>query len=504
MLVNGNDWEINLYYYKGMVILTKKTNNITEMKDYAKEYASTFSKDKNHYIQRVAAYIRVSSEEQKLHGISLDAQIMKLEEYAAKNNLKIVEWYKDEGVSGRKLIRKRPELQRMLHDAQEGKFERILFIKLDRFFRSVAEYHECMKMIDPVLWTATEEKYDLTTANGRAFVNMKLTIAELEADQTGERIKIVNDYKVKNGQALTGSQSMPFGYKVEPDEHGVKRVVKDKDAEPIVEEMFEHFLTHQNKREIVTILNNKYNVPMPYKSFSALLLNTMYKGEYRGNKDYCPAYLTDDQWDRIQELATRNSRKKQRYTYMFSGLLTCPNCGTKFGGNQVIQNRVCKNGTKARYVYLSYRCQKFRLTKTCDYHTCLYEKRMEKEMLDGIDRFIVDYEQRVSVTKEKKLNHNVDVEAVKAELDRLNYAWQKNRISVDDYDRQYDDLMDKLNYATAHEEPEVDLTNAKKALSGNWREMYAELNQENKKAFWRSFVKEIRIKDRSISEVDFF
>ena len=89
--------------------------------------------------------------------------------------MKIVEWYVDEGVSARKLIRNRPELQRMIQDAEKGKFDRIIFIKLDRFFRSVAEYHECMKRISPVVWTTTEEEYDLTTANGRMLVNMKLS-----------------------------------------------------------------------------------------------------------------------------------------------------------------------------------------------------------------------------------------------------------------------------------------------------------------------------------------
>lgn len=124
-------------------------------------------------IEPVAAYIRVSSTEAALHGLSLSAQEMKLNEFAKKNNMKIVEWYRDEGVSGRKLIKNRPELQRMIHDAQKGMFERIIFIKLDRFFRSVAEYHECMKQIAPVVWSTTEEQYDLTTANGRMLVNMK-------------------------------------------------------------------------------------------------------------------------------------------------------------------------------------------------------------------------------------------------------------------------------------------------------------------------------------------
>ena len=82
-------------------------------------------------IERAAAYVRVSTQEQKLHGLSLDAQKMKLNDYADSHNLKIVEWYMDEGVSGRKRIKNRPELQRMINDAQQDRFDRIIFIKLD-------------------------------------------------------------------------------------------------------------------------------------------------------------------------------------------------------------------------------------------------------------------------------------------------------------------------------------------------------------------------------------
>ena len=202
-------------------------------------------------IEPVAGYVRVSHQEQKLHGLSLDAQRMKLIAYAKKHGMKIVEWYVDEGVSGRKLIKNRPELQRMIKDAQKGNFERIIFIKLDRFFRSVAEYHECMKKIAPVVWTTTEEDYDLTTANGRMLVNMKLTIAEMEADQTGERIKIVNDYKTATGQPLSGSQ--PFGWMIVKDDNtGRKKVVKDPDEAPILEDAIEHFYANHASTTVQT------------------------------------------------------------------------------------------------------------------------------------------------------------------------------------------------------------------------------------------------------------
>ena len=256
-------------------------------------------------IERVACYIRVSSEEQKLHGISLDAQRDKLKEYADKHHLKIVGWYEDEGVSGRKLIRKRPALQRMLHDAQAGKFDRIIFIKLDRFFRSVAEYHECMKLIDPVIWTATEEKYDLSTANGRAFVNMKLTIAELEADQTGERIKIVNEYKVKTGQALTGGHRQGIGYTVKKID-GVKRVIKDPDTKEMCEGIIDYFLLHQNKAATCRWVKDKYGVDLGINSLTMFLKTTKIYGHHRGNNEYCEPYVDKATYDKIQDILKSN------------------------------------------------------------------------------------------------------------------------------------------------------------------------------------------------------
>ena len=86
------------------------------------------------YIEEAAAYVRVSSQEQKLHGLSIEAQKQKLMEYAEKHNLKIVEWYIDEGVSATRPIAKRPALQRMGNDAKQKKFSRILIIRIDRFF----------------------------------------------------------------------------------------------------------------------------------------------------------------------------------------------------------------------------------------------------------------------------------------------------------------------------------------------------------------------------------
>lgn len=456
----------------------------------------------NEFVERIACYVRVSSEEQKLHGFSLDAQRDKLKEYADKHHLKIVGWYEDEGISGRKLIKKRPALQRMLHDAHAKKFDRIIFIKLDRFFRSVAEYHECMKYIDPVLWTATEEKYDLTTANGRAFVNMKLTIAELEADQTGERIKIVNEYKVKTGQAISGYKALTFGYMTKSIDN-IKKVVKNPDTEPIVMDFINHFLAHQNKQQAFRYARDKHNCSYGYNAFSNLLYDTKLYGHYRGNDNYIEdPYIDKATFDKIQEVLGRNiKRSPSGKVYLFSGLMLCPLCGRKMA------SRASINKQKREYVY--YRCPNRTKERLCDYKPQLKENAVEDYLIDNLNRHIHSHIEVHSVVDNTPKDNTIPdkIKKVKAEMDKVKRMYRKDDITEAEYDKDMSELKAELNELEAHLEPvlERDLTIYKELLESDWKTLYNALTKENKRVFWRKYVKEIQLaEDGTIKGVIFF
>ena len=453
-------------------------------------------------VERVACYIRVSSEEQKLHGISLDAQRDKLTEYAEKNHLKIVGWYEDEGVSGRKLIRKRPALQRMLHDAQEGKFDRIIFIKLDRFFRSVAEYHECMKMIDPVVWTATEEKYDLSTANGRAFVNMKLTIAELEADQTSERIKLVNEYKVKTGQALTGDRIQGIGHTVLKID-GVKKVVRDLNNEKLVIDLIEHFLTHHNKRSAMNYVNDKYHRDITYRQVSVLLKNTKLYGYHKGNPDYCEAYIDKDTFDKIQEILSKNIKETgTKNIYLFTGLIDCPCCGRKLSASRSGYQTITVKGKTYTYdrTYYSYRCIQAYVNKSCEWKRRPNEVKIEKALIDQLESLITGHIEisKIEDARIKDSHASEKITEIKGEMSRLTKAYRKNRISEEEYDKEYDELETRLHELESRLEPilERDLTVYEDLLKKDWKALYNALTKENKRAFWRKYVKAIELSEK--------
>src|SRR5918998_5506987 len=81
--------------------------------------------------ERVALYLRVSSEEQRDRE-TIEIQREFLEQYRNLYELEASDVYGDDGVSGTIPLHERPEGRRLLADAKEGKFQTVLVKKLDR------------------------------------------------------------------------------------------------------------------------------------------------------------------------------------------------------------------------------------------------------------------------------------------------------------------------------------------------------------------------------------
>lgn len=473
-------------------------------------------------VELVAAYIRVSTQEQKLHGLSLAAQEQKLQQFADANNMKIVEWYRDEGVSGRKLIRNRPELQRMLHDAKDKQFTRIIFIKLDRFFRSVAEYHEAMKQIAPCTWTATEEEYDLTTAQGRMLINMKLTIAEMEADNTGERISIVNEYKVSTGQPLNGKRKFGWINAKDP-ATGRKKVTKDPEKEHILMDAISHVMTHQSKRGTLAYLYEKYGISLEYNYFTNILKDPLLYGSYRGNDKYCEPYIDKETYDKLQLVAKRNVKQNtaENRAYIFTGLIICPECGSKMKGSVWHQRKHVKKTDdpekKEYYIYKRYRCQMhYQNRGMCSYASTITENVIEKKMLAEIEKHLdkakLKEGKAEAIENATKAKAKVNTQEIMDQIDRLNYSWQTGKIrTVEQYEKQYKELEEKLRKAKIEEpvtEDPKDLSHVEEILSKGWKDIYKKLDDERKRSFWRSFIHSIELDwnatTKEIKKINFF
>lgn len=83
---------------------------------------------------RCAVYVRVSTDDQRDNGYSIDSQLRMIKEYCEKNNYLIVDVYNDAGHSGKDLMR--PEMQRLLKDIKSKKIDKLVAIKVDRLTRN--------------------------------------------------------------------------------------------------------------------------------------------------------------------------------------------------------------------------------------------------------------------------------------------------------------------------------------------------------------------------------
>lgn len=124
---------------------------------------------------RVALYVRVSGQEQAIKGLSLEAQQEDLQEYCRERGWIVVGVYIDAAKTARKRLGKRTNFLRMLEDVKRDKVDLILFTRLDRWFRSVADYYKVMEVLEAhnCGWKTTQEQYDTSTAGGRLYITLR-------------------------------------------------------------------------------------------------------------------------------------------------------------------------------------------------------------------------------------------------------------------------------------------------------------------------------------------
>lgn len=436
----------------------------------------------------IAAYVRCSHEEQKLYGYTIDAQKEALQAWANENGMKIVEWYIDEGVSARKKVKNRPELQRMINDAEAGKFDKIVFTKLDRYFRSVAEYHDTQKRLENarVDWQAIHEDYDSSTTDGRFKINLYLTLAEQEADRTADRIKKVFEYKVKHGQPLSGKQ--PIGYKI-GEKNGMKCLVIDETKRAIVEDAFTHFETYNSIHGVLKFLNIKHGTTIDYKSMKIMLKEEKYSGHFRGNPAYCPAIIDRERWERIQPMIKRNIKKNiAGNTFLFVGLVRCTSCG------RIMIGRQQTNSYGKQYWY--YTCKRAQVDRVCTHMRSANEKDIEKHMLATLEEELQNYILSASVEENTECAEQVAKEkaAINRRLKKLKHLYIEDMIEFDEYEREYKQLKKQLEAIAPPEK--ADLTAARKFLENiDVLEMYPTFTREEKQALWRSIICRIDCND---------
>lgn len=430
-----------------------------------------------------ALYIRVSTTEQAQRGYSLEAQESLLRSYAAQNGMVVYDLYADKGKSANKALSKRTELNRMLRDAELKKFDCILFKDITRWSRNSAQYYAVQDRLDKcgVYWLAVEQPYlETKTPTGRFQVTVMLGTAQLESENTSQRIKFVMANRVANGGAINGSEKLPLGYRVDSSD-GTKRVVKDEQTAHIVSDMFDYYRRTRNQHELGRYLKDQYGITIWQPNLSKLIRNTMYYGEYRGNPNYCDPYLTKSEWDAIQRIKPVYAKQTRNNLYLFRGLLRCPECGRTMSARMKQTGRIY------------YACQ-YHL----EYHICGYAKqhrqdRIESFLLERIKPELDAYREKPKMKLPKKENREKQQKSLIAKLERLKNLYIDGDISKEIYVEKRDKVKIELERIRA-DHAELDYEKLNAILNSGWRAMYDRIDPEDRAHFWRTILHHIEIK----------
>lgn len=448
---------------------------------------------------RVAIYTRVSTEEQAIHGISLQAQETALKEYADKHHMTVTDVYTDEGYSATTLDR--PSLTRLLEDAKKGKFEKLIFTKLDRLTRGVKNYYRIMEVLQEnnIDWKTILEDYDSSTASGRLHINIMLSVAENESAVIKERINFVFRDKVRRGEVLSGSKI--FGYDIV----NKKYAINEEEAE-IVRFAFDEYLRTGNLSHVTRAANANFELKTTKRIITSVLDRKLYRGVYmyKGEEidNFAPVIIPKEIFEKAQAMRKVTARQKKPNTINpFSRLVKCHKNKCIY-----IERHDPRYHNGLAYTYL--RCWGTKCpylhNKECTPMKNVRFEVFEEKVLDELIKVLSDsyaltpqVNKSDSETEIKKINAKITT--LKSKLSRLQDLYIDGMIEKDKYIdkhnsikigiKQLEDRRADLSVDVFVPDPEV----MKVITNGDIKDVYKAMTEEQKRIFWVNAVSGIKV-----------
>ena len=299
----------------------------------------------------VDLYIRVSTDRQAKEGDSLEEQESELKKFCDYRNFKIHQILIERGKSGGNT--NRPEYKKLVADIEAKKIDAVVVKKLDRLSRSLLDFEHLMTSLQEkeVEFISLRENFDTTTAMGKAMLRIALVFAQLEREQTSERLKDVFSFRASQG--LYNGGTLPYGYL-----SSNKELVPYSKEKQIIEIMVTQFLDSHSTTEVARYLNDlghrtKSGKLWDKRSIQHILQNPLYIGYVKwGTTLHIGLHqplISEKQFQEIQAVFKANRRVGKASTTgaLLQKLLWCC-CGHPMTPSHSL------NRQRVRYYY--YRC----------------------------------------------------------------------------------------------------------------------------------------------------
>lgn len=244
---------------------------------------------------RVAAYCRVSTEEES----QKNSYAVQKEHYKnmiqSREGWELAGIYADEAKSG--TSRKgRMEFNRMMEDASAGKMDYIIAKSISRFARNTVDALDCVHQLQrlrpPVGVYFERENIDTLNSNSEMFLTFYCSMAQEESHSISENIRWSIQKNFKSGKPHINLERM-LGYDMQEDgSWGINR-----EQAEIVQMIFDWFLRGMSGNAIAKELNRQEKKTVNGKmwrsdSVYTVLRNEKYVGDLEMQKTITESFLT--------------------------------------------------------------------------------------------------------------------------------------------------------------------------------------------------------------------
>lgn len=443
-------------------------------------------------------YARYSSDKQTEQ--SIEGQIRVCNEYAEKNNLKIIDIYVDRAISGK--TDNRPAFKKMIEDSSDKNFQFIIVYKLDRFARNryaSAVNKALLKKNGVKLLSAIENITD--TPEGIILESLLEGMAEYYSAELAQKVNRGRLESVCKGNSIGGA--LTYGYKVVD-----KKYIIDINKAEVVKDIYSKYLSGWLIKDIVIYLKNK-GLKFSRSSVTRILSNKKYTGIFKFHdveyKNYFPQIIEKGIFEKTQEMLNRNRNQSGKYksktNYLLSGKLFCGYC------NKLIYGESATNSKGNKYFY--YKCSTNK--KEHGHCECSSLKKDEIEnliisetqkyiftdkLLDKIVEKIVEVSQKISDSSISNLL-NEEKESKQKELNNILKAIKMGTTSklllseVEKLENELEILEVKILKEKKQELPIIDSSSIR-----NWIVQFKNISIDDEKKkvlFFNSFINKVII-----------
>ena len=211
----------------------------------------------------VALYIRLSVEDNKKRGCSVENQKLVLNDFLAdKPDFVVYDTYIDNGMTGTNFHR--PGFQQMLSDIEAGYINCVIVKDLSRLGRNSIDtgyYIEQYFYTHNVRFIAVTDQFDTAdpgNLHGGIMLPLKNMINEAYSLDIGRKIKAQARQAMKDGDYI-GARA-PYGYRKDPE--NCHKLLIDEAAAPVVQQIFQWAYERVALNRIVRNLN-EMGIPAP-------------------------------------------------------------------------------------------------------------------------------------------------------------------------------------------------------------------------------------------------